>query len=255
MQDYQIPKIVEYLDTAWIGYRDILKGLKMTLQEICLLWDMDGTLIDSIKLHYESWHQAFQTIDIEITYAQFKETFGSNNHRVIASFLGYQPDPSLFEELANLKESLFRKLAAQYAQPFPGVMRWLRYFSEQGIKQGIASSAPPENIDTIVEIFQLSPYFDVILSGIHLPSKPDPEIFLQAASDLECRPENCVVVEDSIAGLEAGKAAGMLTVGLTSTYPREILEADMLIDDFLGNPEEFHRQLSLLLQDRSKIQR
>jgi HAD superfamily hydrolase (TIGR01509 family) len=226
----------------------------MILKQIGILWDMDGTLIDSIKLHYESWHQAFETIDIKITYEQFKETFGSNNHRVISSFLGYQPEPSLFEELANLKESLFRKLAAQYAQPFPGVMGWLRYFAEQGIKQGIASSAPPENIDTIVDVFQLNPYFDVILSGIHLPSKPDPAIFLKAASDLNYRPESCVVVEDSIAGLDAGKAAGMLTVGLSSTYPREVLDADLIIDDFLGYPEDFHREISRLLQERSKIQ-
>jgi len=225
----------------------------MLLQPACLLWDMDGTLIDSQNLHYESWHQAFQTIGVEITYSQFKETFGSNNHRVISSFLGYEPTPTSFDELSNLKESLFRELAPNHAQPFPGVLRWLQFFKDLGIPQGIASSAPSENIETIVKIFHLRSFFQVILSGINLPSKPDPAIFLKGAAELNCPPDLSVVLEDSIAGLQAGRAAGMVTVGLTSTYARNQLDADIIIEDFLAEPEAFHKHLCKVIARQSKM--
>ncbi|MHC1770324.1 MAG: HAD family hydrolase [Flexilinea sp.] len=212
-----------------------------------VLWDMDGTIIDSSELHYESWRKTFQEINVEITHEKFTETFGSNNHLCIASFLGYEPDELLFQKLSFLKESQFRKLAPFHAKPFPGVINWLKYFKEKHIKQAIASSAPLENITTVVKAFQLEQYFDVIVSGIDLPSKPAPDIFLKAAHLLNCEPKYCIVIEDSTLGLLSGRSAGMVTVGLVSTQPKETIDANIVLDNFLTPPEILHERILELI--------
>ena len=222
----------------------------MNDRQICLLWDLDGTIIDSIDLHFESWRQAFQKYDKPITRSKFEETFGSNNHICIAGFLGYQPDERLFTEVSELKEQIFRDLALEHGRLFPGVLAWLSYFNKQNIKQAIASSAPLENINSVINAFDLSKYFNAVVSGITLPSKPEPDIFLEAAKILKCKPCHAIVIEDSAQGLISGKAAGMLTVGLVSTQPKDRIVADVVLDNFLSKPEDFLQLITKLMASR-----
>jgi beta-phosphoglucomutase len=220
----------------------------LTDHKICILWDMDGTIIDSFDLHYESWRQALLEADVNLTRAKFKESFGRNNRISIAHYLGYEPDEALFQKLTGNKETLFRKFAADTARPFPGVIDWLSYFKEKHIKQAIASSAPPLNIEIILEAFHLNGFFCAIVPGANLPSKPAPDIFLKAAKALNCEPKDCVVIEDSSAGLLAGKAAGMVTVGVATTQAKNTIQADIILDDFQTQPDAFLDQISNFIQ-------
>jgi beta-phosphoglucomutase-like phosphatase (HAD superfamily) len=99
----------------------------------------------------------------------------------------------------------------------------------------------------MLDKFNLAGYFDAIQPGAHLTAKPAPDIFLQAAELLDQQPEQCVVIEDSLAGVQGGKNAGMQCVAVTSTFPREALTmADFVVDDYTGPLTPVLQTLQLL---------
>jgi beta-phosphoglucomutase-like phosphatase (HAD superfamily) len=100
-----------------------------------------------------------------------------------------------------------------------------------GYRQGVASSAPPANIDALIDGLGLRAYFDELVSGVDLPGKPEPAVFLEAARLLDVPPENCVVVEDAVAGVQAAKRAGMKCIAVTTTNSAQLLqEADIVVE-------------------------
>jgi len=221
-------------------------------QNIGFLWDLDGTIIDSFNLHYESWKAALLTENIELSHLKFFESFGQNNRISLTNYLGFEPDENLYKKITELKEKHFRLEVADKARPFPGVLNWLSVFKEMGIKQAIASSAPMVNIEAIMNSFDLHPFFDAIIAGANLPSKPCPDIFIHAANALRCQPKECVVFEDSTAGLSAGKAAKMTTVGLATTQLKDTISADFILENFNNPPDEFLKSIQNFLSSSIK---
>jgi HAD superfamily hydrolase (TIGR01509 family) len=123
-------------------------------------------------------------------------------------------------------------------EPLPGVRTWLERLAAKGVSQAIASSAPPANIDVMVDEAGLRVYFDAIVSGSQLSAKPDPAVFLEAANHLGVSPDRCIVVEDAIAGVEAAKRAGMRCIAVTVTNPAAALQdADIVVDRLDELPE------------------
>lgn len=108
---------------------------------------------------------------------------------------------------------------------------WLGRFTRAGFPQAVASSAPQENIDAIMEGLHLTASFDALVSGSALPGKPDPATFLLAAKRLGMRPEDCLVIEDAKVGVQAAKAGGMKCVAVCTTLPAsDLREADMVVE-------------------------
>ncbi len=114
----------------------------------------------------------------------------------------------------------------------PGVIALIKSLHEQGIKQAIASSAVPENIEIIVRGLGIADCFQAIVHGMEAKEgKPSPQIFLLAAKKLKVRPADCVVIEDAIAGVAAARRAGMKCVAVTNSHPKEALKnADLIVD-------------------------
>ena len=196
-----------------------------------VLWDMDGVLVDSGEFHFRAWSQALSERDIAFSRDFFQSTFGMNNTGVLTTLLGYTPTPELVAEIGDHKELLFRQAIRGRVQPLPGVRAWLEKLDAAGARQAIASSAPPANIDALVDMLDMRRYFDAIVSAAALPGKPDPAVFLQAARDIGVPPERCVVVEDAIAGVEAARRAGMRCVAVTTTNPASALgDADVVVE-------------------------
>jgi beta-phosphoglucomutase len=203
-----------------------------------VIWDMDGVLIDSGPYHLSAWQQTLANYNIALVPEQFQQMFGVDNRDFLTKILGYTPDEAFLEKISREKESLYRNALKNSAVLMPGVERWLKGFQESGIKQIVASSAPPENVDTFVADFHLGQYFQHNLSALRegLPGKPAPDIFLRAAKYLQLPVENCVVIEDAIPGVQAAKKGGFYCVAITSTHSREELAlADFILDSF----EEF----------------
>lgn len=206
--------------------------MKKFNQNYAVLWDMDGVLVDTGAFHYESWKTTFEGLRVPFDEEDFRKTFGMNNAGILEYMFGRKPDPEEVAEISDKKESLFRDLVQGKAALLPGVAGWLGQFRAWDLKQAITSSAPPANIEFLVEELKIREYFDEIVSGFDLPGKPNPDTFLKAASPLGVEPEHCVVIEDAIAGVEGAKRAGMKCIAVTTTNPADQLsKADLVVED------------------------
>jgi len=196
-----------------------------------VLWDLDGTLVDTKEFHYQSWKLALPEFGYPFPADRFQRSFGMNNAGVLEVFLGRPVEPELVQAIGERKEILFRELLHGNAQALPGVRAWLERMRGWGARQAVATSAPPANIEVMLGELGISPYFDAIVSGYHLPSKPDPAVFLQAAQQVGVAPGACIVMEDATAGVAAARRAGMCCIAVTSTNPPAALhEADLVVE-------------------------
>jgi beta-phosphoglucomutase len=202
-----------------------------------IIWDLDGVLADSGEAHYLAFKATLPSYGFEFDREDFKAIFGMGNREGLTYLAGHTLDESIMEAIIEEKEDRFRQLIHGNVQPFSGVMDWLEYFQRTELQQAVASSAPQANIDTMMDELGVKQYFDVILSAPEcgLPAKPSPAIFLEAANRLSVKPKDCIVLEDSVAGIEAAKAAGMRCIGIASTnHSEKLLKADHVIDSLLS---------------------
>jgi HAD superfamily hydrolase (TIGR01509 family) len=192
------------------------------------LWDVDGTLIDSREYHWLSWQGALAAEDFAIPREQFESSFGRRNDEILR---GYFPAyaASDIARVGDAKEVAYRRLIRERGiKLLPGVGRWLGRLREGGWLQAVASSAPLENLEVIISALKLEEYFSAIASAEDVTEgKPDPQVFLAAASKLGVAPGSCVVVEDAPAGTEAARRAGMRCVGVLSSHGE--LRADLVV--------------------------
>ncbi len=195
-----------------------------------ILWDMDGVLADSTRLHFLSWVNTFEKRSVEITYEMFTRTFGRNNRSVLTDILGRPPAEDELEEIAEEKENWFREHIPGNMDLLPGVLDWLQRFQAWGFGQAVASSAPQENIELLVDTLDIRSYFGGLVSAAKLPGKPNPAVFLEAAKRLGSAPENCVVMEDAPAGVEGARRGGMKCIAVLTTQQASALQgADIIV--------------------------
>ena len=183
------------------------------------LWDLDGTLADSRDYHWRAWRDTMARAGVPISETQFNDSFGQRNDRILTNWLGEQATPDLIREIGDEKEQLYRALMEREGiVPLPGAAEWVRRLHAEGWQQAIASSAPRANVDLMVRMLGLQPYINALVSADDVrKGKPDPEVFLTAASRLGVRPASSVVVEDAEAGIEAARRGGMKSIGVGSS--------------------------------------
>ncbi len=189
-----------------------------------ILWDLDGVLVDTSSFHYEAWREVTVSLGIPYSFETFKNTFGMTNPTILNMLLGRTLETEEMEAISMRKEQLFRRAIHGQVEALPGARAWLAWFQAQGIPQAVASSAPPENIDVLVDALALRPYFQALVSAYFMPGKPDPAVFLEAARQLSQPPANCLVIEDSTAGITAAQRAGMRCLAVATTHPPEKLQ-------------------------------
>ena len=177
---------------------------------------MDGTLVDSAEYHFESWQVAFAPEHRTITREQFHASFGQRNDRILARWLGDAASPERVARIADAKEVAYRRFVRERGlQPLPGADRWLAHLAADGWRQAIASSAPRLNVEAVLEVLDWTAYFGAIVASEDVRAgKPDPEVFLTAASRLSVPPSRAIVVEDAAAGVEAARRGGMRSIGV-----------------------------------------
>jgi HAD superfamily hydrolase (TIGR01509 family) len=194
-----------------------------------VLWDMDGTLIDSEEFHRISWRDTMANEGIAITHEQFLSSFGQRNDSIISQWLGASATPERIERISYAKEELYRHLIRKNGiLPLPGVASWVHRLHEHGWLQSIASSAPQLNIEVVLEVLAAAHCFQGIVSAEDVRrGKPDPEVYLTAASRVGVPPERCIVVEDAAAGIEGARRAGMRSIGVS--HNGNDLAADVVV--------------------------
>jgi beta-phosphoglucomutase family hydrolase len=201
------------------------------------LFDMDGVLIDNTDFHINAWLQFAQKHGPPLTKDQYLENI---NGRVSADAMAYvfgRPiAPGELIVLTEEKEAIYRELYRPHLQPAPGLLHFLTALREQGARLAVGTSAPESNVRFTLDGLPLRPFFDVIVdsSMVHR-GKPDPEIYLTAASRLGIEPAQSVVFEDALAGVEAGRRAGMAVIGIATTHSSDDLTsagAALVVNDF-----------------------
>jgi beta-phosphoglucomutase family hydrolase len=196
-----------------------------------VLWDLDGVLVDTGEVHFQVWTEVFAGLGIHFSRDTFQKTFGMNNAGLLALMLGDGYTPQTAHEISAQKENLFRQTVRGQAVILPGVSDWLERLSLWGVHQAVASSAPHENIDTLIDELGIRRYFQAVISVANLPGKPDPGVFLNAAEAIRVPPNRCVVIEDAVAGVEAARRAGMKCVAVLTTNPAHRLsQADVIVE-------------------------
>jgi HAD superfamily hydrolase (TIGR01509 family) len=179
-----------------------------------VLWDLDGTLADTEALHFHAWQETLQADSIEYSHATFLADFGRNNRELLTDLLGAKATPEVIHAVSKRKEAAFRSLLPTFDVPvLPGVMYWLNELQEAGVRQLVSSSGTMANITATIAKLDLGDYFMALMSGYRLPrGKPHPALFLNSAAAVGVTPADCIVIEDSVAGLEAARRAGMASV-------------------------------------------
>jgi beta-phosphoglucomutase len=207
-----------------------------------VLWDLDGTLVDSEEFHWQSWERALERDGVRVTYEQFKSTFGQRNDRILRGWLGAESTDERISRIAEAKEAEYRRLAQVHGlTPLPGAAEWLVRLQADGWKQAIASSAPRQNVEVMLRALHLERYFDAIVASEDVTKgKPDPQVFLAAAKRLSVAPTHCIVVEDAAAGVEAAKRGGMRCVGVSRTTT---LDADVSVRSLEDLPDDAFERL------------
>ena len=186
----------------------------MTLKAV--LWDLDGTLVDSEEFHWLSWRDTIRPEGVELTYEQFLASFGQRNDRIVPVWLGADVDVERMRRIGEDKEAEFRRLAEAHGLvPLAGAKEWLTALKAAGWKQSIASSAPRQNVDMMLRAAGLEGFLDAVVSADDVTrGKPDPQVFLKAAQAVGVAPARCIVVEDAAAGIEGARRAGMRSIGV-----------------------------------------
>jgi HAD superfamily hydrolase (TIGR01509 family) len=210
-----------------------------------VLWDLDGTLVDSEEFHWLSWRDIMRAEGMELSYPQFLASFGQRNDRILTAWLGPEVDRVRMQRIGDDKEAEYRRLVETHGlQPLPGAREWLVKLRQAGWKQSIASSAPRLNAETMLRVLDLTDYLDAIVAAEDVTmGKPDPQVFLTAAAKLGLSPARCVVVEDAAAGIEGARRGGMKSIGVTKNGT---LDADVFVRSLADLPDDaFDRLLAL----------
>ncbi|MFT7669860.1 MAG: beta-phosphoglucomutase [Planctomycetota bacterium] len=190
-----------------------------------VIFDMDGVLVLSGDAHWESWRAVAADRGVTLTHELFLSTFGQVNEDCIAVMFGSQTEAEEVERIADEKERAYRDIVRANVPLAPGLFELLAQLQEAGAAIAVGSSAPPENVDLVLDAGGLREFISVSVNGKQVAQgKPAPDVFLIAAEQLGLTPDRCIVVEDAPVGVQAARAAGMRAVAVTTTNTAKDLE-------------------------------
>jgi beta-phosphoglucomutase len=203
-------------------------------QPFAVIFDMDGVIVDTNPFHKKAIHQFCEKYGFQLTENELlNKVYGRTNRDWISNLFGTLTSEKL-EEYAGEKEHLFREIYAPYIHPVKGLLPFLDMLDKHRIPRAIATSAPRVNVDFVLARTGIGSYFTTILDERMVSrGKPDPEIYIKTAQALGLPNERCIVIEDSLSGVEAGQQSGSKVIGVTTTHTREELDhTNLVIDDF-----------------------
>ena len=200
------------------------------------LFDLDGVIVDTAKYHFIAWREIAHELGFEFTEHDNERLKGVSRMRSLEILLevgGITLDETEKERLAEKKNNDYLQYILKMTpdELLPSAKEFLLELHKKGIKTALGSAS--KNAPVILDRLQITNLFDAIIDGNKVTkAKPDPEIFLKGAEELNISPDNCVVFEDAEAGIEAALAARMKCIGIGS--PLILGKANLVIPGFEG---------------------
>ena len=203
------------------------------------IFDMDGTLVDNLDYHFIAFDKFIKQHNFTLIEPFDLRLNGLRGDEIFRRIL----EPSILEryttdELTDMKEATYREVYSGHVKPIEGLMNLLQEAHARGIRCAIGSSGCRENVDFIIRESGIEEFINASVGGEEARrGKPAPDIFLQCAEKMGLKPEECIVFEDALMGIQAGLAAGMKTVAITTTTSADALReagAHYIIDNYCG---------------------
>ena len=209
------------------------------------IFDLDGVIVDTAKYHFLAWKKLAKSIDVDFSHEQNEQLKGVSRVKSLEKILSWgnkSVNEDKFMELMAKKNDDYLSYITEMDETeiLPDVNRVLDYLSTE--KQPISLGSASKNARQILKKVSLIEKFDAIVDGNDVTkAKPDPEVFLIAAKELNIKPEDCIVFEDSVAGVQAANKANMISIGIGE---KDVLhEADYIFRDFTEMSQEFLEEL------------
>jgi beta-phosphoglucomutase len=212
------------------------------------IFDLDGTLVDNMRCHAQAWAQTARRVGCERPLSFFEtETAGKKSAEILAMLLGPAADPETVARLSAEKEALYRETFRAQLAPVAGARELLARLRQAGVPMAIATLAPRENRDFVLDGLALRPLFAHVIGAEQSPrGKPHPDIYLAAARALGVPAPECVAFEDAVNGVQSALGAGMDVVALTTASAASALAgagARWVVPDYTRLPEDLERRL------------
>lgn len=181
-----------------------------------VIWDLDGTLIDSSKMHFDAWRELLAPEGVDLDWPGFLVGFGRRNADWLPEVLGAEVAPGEIQRIGDAKEARYREMVHEAGLALlPGALETIRALRVDGWRQAVATSAPSENVAIILDVTGLAELMDGWAASEDVArGKPAPDVFLLAAERIGVAPERAVVVEDAAAGVLGAHRAGMVAIGV-----------------------------------------
>ena len=209
------------------------------------IFDLDGVIVDTAKYHFLAWRKLANSLDIDFTEVQNEQLKGVSRVKSLEKILEWgntSVSEDKFMELMVRKNNDYLSYMEKMTNDeiLPDVPKILNFLKSE--KQPISLGSASKNARVILQKVNLFEIFDAIVDGTNVSkAKPDPEVFLNAAKELNMQPENCIVFEDSVAGVQAANNANMISIGIGE---KEVLhEADYIFKDFTEISIDFIQEL------------
>ena len=197
-----------------------------------VIWDLDGVIADTLELNFVSWQNALAEYGINISREQYRQVFGQEPRIVLEGLLGNNKNELDLSKIKKKKDAFYNLYIAGMIKTIPGVNYWLDLFSTI-CPQAIASASSISQIELVLDTLGIKHYFQVLVSGYGGKNKPEPDVYLIAAQELEVTPENCLVFEDSPFGIQAAKKANNTVIAICASNPPFALkDADLIIENY-----------------------
>ncbi len=197
----------------------------MTLAALgAFIFDMDGTLVDNMPVHTQVWIELLAQQGVSLTADEFhRQASGKTNRQILRQMLGDDLSDAAIVEFAERKEALYRARYRPHLKPLAGLVNFLEQAQRLAISMAVVTSAERPNVQFVLGGLNITSYFEVVMGSEQVQhSKPHPEGFMLAAQKLGVAPQDCLVFEDSLAGVQAAHRAGMRAVALATTVAPEL---------------------------------
>lgn len=189
-----------------------------------IIFDMDGTIVDSLPYHHEAWRIFFEENKVENFSEKLKKYKGGGTLDLMKAVYGDIYSLEELKKMSDDKEIIFRDIYRGNIVPIDGYLEFLNEIKSKNILVGIASNAIKLNVDLTLKELGIYDLFDSIICGDEVNyGKPNPEMFNKTISYFKVNKANCLVFEDSIEGITAANNAGIKVIGVTSSNSSDVL--------------------------------